>query len=105
MTASAGSSKAGWYIAGGIVLAVVLYKLFSRLNDISDKVDNLADKLARPQIAPEDAAPIDVTAEAVADSAPQSAIVTDSRIHSENVSQSDQNAPKAIENQAFMTIP
>lgn len=107
MTANAGGggAKAVFYVGGLIALVFVIYLIVSRLNEVNEKVDDLADRLRRPKPKPEDMPTIDVTSETVADSAPQSAIVAESRIHSENMSQSDQNAPKAIGNRALVAIP
>jgi hypothetical protein len=103
--AGGGGTKAVLCVGGIITLAIIFYWIISQLNEVNGKVENLADRLTWPKTNPEDTAPIDVESKTLAETAAQSAIGTESRIHFENVNQSDQNRPKAIENQVLMTMP
>jgi hypothetical protein len=98
MQATGGNSKAVYYVIGGAVLFVLVLFIIVKLNEISQRVDAIAEKQdARPL---KDSSPIDVIPEVVAESVPPAAIVTanpvnltnltDSRIHSAESRQSDQ---------------
>jgi hypothetical protein len=104
MTGNAGGAKALYYVAGIIALAVVFYWIISELNEVSEKVDNLADRLTRPKTKPEDMAPIDVASETVAPSPTESAIVTQaSPVNVTESNHSEQNGSKVIGKRVFTT--
>src|ERR1700722_583163 len=107
MSANANVARVAWGAAGVlVVVAFVVYVIF-KLNEISQGVQTVADNQNRTKADPDNAAPIDVTPEAVTNSPVvyaqvENAIVT--QANSSNVAesaiysdQSEQNGLKAYE--------